>query len=152
MSFVGVVEFVRAEPSTVYALFRDPEAFPEFMSSVESIKVLERGDGWSVSHWLTDLDGAPLEWQEIDHYDDERHVITFQLIEGDVTKFEGRWAFEPCEGGTVALCEIEYELGVPVIEEAVGPIIREKIEKNVQEMLAAAKERLEAADAAPAGG
>ncbi|MFW6163232.1 MAG: type II toxin-antitoxin system RatA family toxin [Planctomycetota bacterium] len=152
MSFVGVVEFVRAEPAAVYALFRNPETFPEFMTNVQRVEVLQRGDGWSISHWLTDLDGAPLEWQEVDHYDDEAHVIAFQLIEGDITRFEGKWAFAPCTGGTAASCEIEYELGVPLIEEAVGPIIRQKLESNIEEMLAAAKERVETTQAAPAGG
>lgn len=144
MPHVHVSEFIRAEPAAVYALFRDPQDFPAFMPNVQSVAVTERGEGWSVSQWLTDLDGAPLGWREVDSYDDAGHVVSFRLIEGDVERMEGRWVFEPCEGGTLAVCEIDYELGVSVIEEVVGPIIREKLTHNIDQMLIAVKERVEA--------
>ena len=143
MPHVRVEAFVRAAPADVYALFRNPETFPDFMPNVTSIEVVERGDGRSVSHWLTDLDGAPLEWTEADVYDDAQHVVAFSLIEGDVEEFEGRWLFLPREGGTLAVCELDYSLGVPILEEAVGPILQEKIEHNIRQMLAAVKERAE---------
>jgi ribosome-associated toxin RatA of RatAB toxin-antitoxin module len=143
MPHASVTEFVRAEPGAVYELFLDAERFPEFMSNVESVAVVERGEGWSVSHWHTDLDGAPLEWRERDRFDDERRMVQFRLIEGDIARFEGYWQFAPSGEGTRATCELDYELGVPVIEEIVGPTIHEKIVQNIQEMLRAVKERLE---------
>ena len=150
MPRVCVAEFVRVEPAAVYELFRDPETFPQFMPNVCSIEVVERGDVWSVSQWLTDLDGAPLRWREIDNYDAQDHVVEFRLIEGDIAKFEGRWTFKPCRDGTACVCELEYELGVSVIEDVVGPIIRQKVELNIRTMLAAVKQRLEGASASPA--
>jgi ribosome-associated toxin RatA of RatAB toxin-antitoxin module len=147
MPHVRVEAFIQAEPAVVYTLFRNPETFPDFMPNVTSIEVVERGTDRSISHWVTDLDGAPLEWREADVYDDEQHVVFFQLVEGDVEQFEGRWAFLPHEGGTLSLCELDYSLGVPVLEEAVGPVLREKIEHNIHQMLSAVKERVEAASA-----
>jgi ribosome-associated toxin RatA of RatAB toxin-antitoxin module len=144
MPSVHVSEFIRGEPARVYALFRDPEAFPAFMPNVQSVEVAERGDGWMVSEWVTDLDGAPLCWREVDSYDDAGHVVHFRLVEGDVERMEGRWVFVPCDAGTMAVCEIDYDLGVSVIEEAVGPIIREKLTENIDQMLIAIKQRVEA--------
>jgi len=144
MAHVHVSEFIHAEAGVVYSLFRDPETFPEFMPNVTSIEVTERGESWSVSHWVTDLDGAPLEWREVDSYDDAEHVVDFQLIDGDVEQFEGRWAFVPCDGGTLAVCELQYSLGIPVLEEAVGPTLQQKIEHNIDLMLTAVRERVEA--------
>ena len=148
MPYVCVVEFIRAEPSAVYKLFRDPRTFPDFMPNVHKVELAEEGDHWSVSEWLTDLDGAPLEWREIDNYDDANHVVQFRLLDGDITKFEGRWAFEPCDEGTMCKSELEYELGVSIIEDVVGPVIRQKVENNIRSMLLAVKGRLEGVQAA----
>ena len=143
MPHVHVEAFIRATPDAVYALFRNPETFPDFMPNVTSIEVVERREDRSISHWVTDLDGAPLEWREADFYDDEEHVVVFQLIEGDVEQFEGRWLFVACGEGTLAVCELDYSLGVSVLEEAVGPLLQEKIEHNIDEMLNAVRERAE---------
>lgn len=144
MPHVHLSECICATPQAVYELFCEPGQFPLFMPSVTSVEIVERGDGWAVTQWVTDLDGAPLEWQEIDRYDGENLVVAFRLVEGDVERFDGRWSFEACEGGTLASCELIYELGVSIIEEVVGPTIKEKIEHNIRLMLAAMKERLEA--------
>ncbi|MFW6108455.1 MAG: type II toxin-antitoxin system RatA family toxin [bacterium] len=144
MPHVRVSEFIRSEPAAVYALFRDPEDFPSFMPNVQRVAVTERGDGWSVSEWETDLDGAPLTWREVDSYDEAGHVVNFRLIEGDIERMEGWWAFQRHEGGTLAVCEIDYDLGVSVIEEAVGPVILEKLTHNIDQMLMAVKDRVEA--------
>jgi len=143
MPHVSVNEFVRAAPAAVYELFVETETFPEFMPNVEAIKVVERGQGWQVSHWHTDLDGAPLQWRQKDRFDDERRTVQFRLIEGDIARFEGYWSFERHDDGTLVICELDYELGVPLIEEVVGPTIKQKLEHNIDQMLLAVKERLE---------
>ena len=147
MPHVRVEERVRAAPRAVYDLFRQVETFPDFMPNVESIEVVERGEGWAVSQWHTDLDGAPLEWKERDEYDPEALRIRFNLLEGDIAQLEGHWAFEPCEDGTLLVCEFDYDLGVPLVEEVVGATVREKLQHNIEEMLRAARKRLEPAGA-----
>ena len=142
MPHVRVEAFIRAEPGDVYALFRNPETFPDFMPNVTSIEVTEREGDRAVSHWVTDL-----EWREQDRYDDARRVVTFELLDGDIEQFDGRWQFEGCEGGTLAVCELDYSLGVAVLEEAVGPVVREKIEANIRQMLGSVRERVEGAGA-----
>jgi len=123
MPHLRVEERIRAAPRAVYDLFRQVETFPEFMPNVKSIQVIERSEGWSVSHWHTDLDGAP------------------------IAQLEGHWAFEPCEEGTLLVCDLDYDLGVPLVEEVVGATVREKLQHNIEEMLRAARERLEPAGA-----
>jgi len=147
MPHLRVVETVRAAPSAVYEVFCHIESFPDFMPNVQSIEVLEQGDGWSVSQWHTDLDGAPLEWKEREEYDPGALRIGFSLLEGDIAQLEGYWAFEPCEEGTLLVCELDYDLGVPLVEEVVGATVREKLQHNIQEMLRAVRQRLEPAGA-----
>mgnify|MGYP000026366186 CR=1 FL=1 len=147
MPHVRVEHFIQADPAAVYALFRDPVTFPDFMPNVKSITVSHRMPDRSVSHWVTDLDGAPLEWREADVYDDEGHVVHFQLIDGDIEQFEGRWMFLPHEGGTLSVCELDYSLGVPVLEEAVGPVLQQKIHDNIEQMFQAVRGQVEGAGA-----
>lgn len=147
MPHLKAVETVHAEPSAVFELFRHVETFPDFMPNVESIEVAERGEGWSVSHWHTDLDGAPLQWKERDDYDPQALEIRFSLLEGDIAQLDGHWAFAPRPEGTLVSCEFDYDLGVPLVEEVVGDTIREKLQHNIEEMLRAVRQRLEPAGA-----
>ena len=57
-------------------------------------------------------------------------------------------SFEPREDGTLVRCELDYDVGVPLIEEVVGETIQQKLEHNIQEMLRGARARLESVAAA----
>src|ERR1700688_5142975 len=104
---------IDAPARTVYELAKDQERFPEFMPDVESITILERDGARVVSHWKTLVEEAPIEWTEVDLFDDEALRVDYRLIEGDLDKFEGTWTFVDREGCTNGPLVVAYACGAP---------------------------------------
>jgi len=135
---------IDAPARTVYELAKDQERFPEFMPDVESITILERDGARIVSHWKTLVEEAPIEWTEVDLFDDEALRVDYRLIEGDLDKFEGSWTFVDGEGCTNVRLVVDYDFGVPTLAELIGPTLHKKVKENAEMMLAALKKEAEA--------
>ena len=143
MPFVEACIIVKGDKKTVYELAKDMEQFPQFMPDVESVKVVQRAEKSTVTEWAANIDGAPINWRERDGFDDDEPSINYELIEGDLDKFEGEWTFSEVPEGTCVRLTVDYELGIPEFEEMIGPILREKILGNARKMLEAIKRKIE---------
>ena len=143
MPYVETSIAIAAPARAVYELAKDQERFPQFMPDVESVKVLERhADHW-ITRWKTLVEEAPIEWTEVDRFDDEALRIDYQLIEGDLDTFEGAWTFEERDGITTVVLDVEYDFGVPTLAELIGPTLEKKVKENSEMMLAALKAEAE---------
>lgn len=136
---------IAAPARTVYELAKEQERFPEFMPDVESVTVLERHPDHIVTKWKTLVEEAPIEWVEIDRFDDAAGRIDYQLTEGDLDKFEGAWTFTENGGVTTVVLTVDYDFGVPVLAELIGPTLQRKVMENSEMMLAALKREAEKA-------
>ena len=145
MPFVEVKIVIEAPARSVYALAKDLERFPEYMPDVEAVTVLERNGDRMLTRWKTLVEEAPIEWTEVDIFDDAAVRIDYRLIEGDLDKFEGSWTFEERDGKTFVTLGVEYDFGVPTLAELIGPTLRKKVQENSEMMLAALKREAEAA-------
>ena len=105
--------------------------------------VLERNSAGAISRWKTLVEEAPIEWTEEDRFDDAALRIDYQLIEGDLDKFEGAWTFEHRDGATHVVLGVEYDFGVPTLAELIGPTLQKKVRENSEMMLAALKREAE---------
>jgi coenzyme Q-binding protein COQ10 len=144
MPYVETTIEIKAPARTIYELAKDMERYPEFMPDVETVKVLERKGNETVTRWKTLVEEAPIEWTEVDVFDDRKTRIDYRLIEGDLDKFEGAWTFtENSDGMTKVVLGVDYDFGVPTLAELIGPILQKKVEENSQMMLRALKERCE---------
>ena len=143
MPFVECSILIAAPARVVYELAKDQERFPEFMPDVESVTVLERHSDHVVTRWKTLVEDAPIEWTEVDRFDDEAVRIEYRLIEGDLDTFEGAWEFVERDGVTHVTLGVEYDFGVPTLAELIGPTLRKKVEENSEMMLAALKREAE---------
>ena len=150
MPYVETTIAVAAPARTVYELAKDQERFPEFMPDVESVTVVERGDGRVLTRWKTLIEDAPIEWLEEDRFDDAAARIDYRLIEGDLERFEGSWTFVPASGGTIVTLGVTYDFGVPTLAELIGPTLQQKVRENAEMMLRALKTEAEASVAARA--
>jgi ribosome-associated toxin RatA of RatAB toxin-antitoxin module len=145
MPFVESTIEIEAPAKAVYELAKDPERFPEFMPDVESVTVLERHGDRVVTRWKTLVEEAPIEWTEVDEFDDARLRVDYRLTEGDLERFEGAWTFEESDGRTHVRLTVDYDFGVPTLAELIGPTLHKKVEENSAMMLAALKREAEAA-------
>lgn len=138
---------IEGEPRAVYELAKDMESYPRFMPDVESVQVVSRGASSTVTEWVTDIDGTPFLWTEEDRFDDARLRIDYNLIEGDLDKFEGAWTFQEVGGKTEVTLSVNYDFGLPELTELIGPTLHQKVAENCEMMLSGMKSLVEAARA-----
>ena len=144
LPYVETTIRIAAAASVVYELAKEQERFPEFMPDVESITVLERSAGRTLTHWKTLVEDAAIEWTEEDLFDDAHTEIRYRLLEGDLDTFEGAWTFTQDGDDTQVVLSVEYDFGVPTLAELIGPTLEKKVRENSEMMLAALKREAEA--------
>lgn len=145
MPYVETSIDIAAPRQAIYEMAKDMERYPEFMPDVEFVKVIKRDGNQTVTRWKTLVEEAPIEWTEVDIFDDANTRIDYRLIEGDLDKFEGAWKFQEHDGVTSVILTVDYDFGVPTLAELIGPILKKKVEENSLMMLQALKARCEGA-------
>jgi ribosome-associated toxin RatA of RatAB toxin-antitoxin module len=145
MPYVESTIEVDAPARNVYELAKQQERFPEFMPDVELVTVLERDGDRLVTRWKTLVEDAPIEWTEVDDFDDHALRVDYRLIEGDLERFEGAWTFEDRGGRAYVRLTVDYDFGVPTLAELIGPTLAKKVEENCRMMLTALKAEAESA-------
>jgi ribosome-associated toxin RatA of RatAB toxin-antitoxin module len=145
MPYVETSIEIAAPRQKIYQLAKDMERYPEFMPDVKTVKVLSRNGNTTTTRWKTLVEEAPIEWTEVDVFDDANTRIDYRLIEGDLDKFEGAWTFEERDGQTFVKLGVDYDFGVPSLSELIGPLLQKKVEENSMMMLKALKEECERA-------
>src|SRR5215469_12683585 len=145
MPYVETSIAIVAPARVVYELAKEQERFPQFMPDVETVVILERHPDHLISRWKTLVEEAPIEWTEVDRFDDAAMRIDYKLIEGDLDKFEGAWTFTERDGATHVVLGVDYDFGVPTLAELIGPTLQKKVRENSEMMLAALKSEAEKA-------
>ncbi|MBD3176167.1 MAG: DUF2505 family protein [Armatimonadia bacterium] len=147
MGTVTSTQHAAAPVDVVYRLARDVESFPEIMPDVESVEILERDNGRTVTRWVGVVAqlGRKIKWTEEDHWDDEKRVCVFEQIEGDYEVYRGTWTFEEApDGGTTIEMELEVEINVPLVGPLLKKLVLKLTKQNVDGMLQALARKAEA--------
>jgi len=143
MPYVETSIEIKAPRHQIYELAKDMERYSDFMPDVEYVKIIKRDGNTTTTRWKTLVEEAPIEWTEVDVFDDTNTRIDYKLIEGDLDKFEGAWTFVERDGVTHVVLGVDYDFGVPTLAELIGPILQKKVEENSMMMLQALKDRCE---------
>ncbi|MCK4267784.1 MAG: SRPBCC family protein [Actinomycetia bacterium] len=143
MSFIKSSIQINSSPKDVYEMAQNMEKFSDFMPDVEKVTVVEKGDKRAVTEWVTSVEGIPICWTEEDTFDDEQIKIHYQLLEGDLDKFEGSWSFDEADGGTIVTLTVDFDFGMPTLADLLGPILKVKVQENSEMMLAGMKKKIE---------
>ncbi|MCQ2735644.1 MAG: SRPBCC family protein [bacterium] len=139
MPYVETSIFIDDKPENVYKAASDMESYPKYMADVESVKVIERTENTTLSEWVSDIEGTPIYWTERDTFDREAMTISYKLTEGDLDKFEGTWVCTPSGSGTNVVLGVDFDFGIPHLEELIGPVLKTKVRDNSDMMLAGLK-------------
>jgi coenzyme Q-binding protein COQ10 len=138
MPTVDVVERVPAPLPRVYDVLQAMERFPEFMVNVESVTVMERGDGYTVTRWVARLKGSRFEWTERDTFYPDQGRIEFEQVAGDLKVFRGFWQLTAHgETETEVVLSTTFEFGLPMVAALLNPLARIALRDNARAMLTA---------------
>ncbi|MDO8885990.1 SRPBCC family protein [Candidatus Oleimmundimicrobium sp.] len=134
---------IKAPKKDVYKLAKNMESFPSFMRDVKEVKVVKEEKNKTVTEWATEIDDIALNWTEEEWFDDENCLIKYKLIEGDLDKFEGEWKFEEIPEGTRLVLTVDFDFGMPNMEDLIGPVLELKVKENSEMMLEGMKKKME---------
>jgi ribosome-associated toxin RatA of RatAB toxin-antitoxin module len=131
-----------------WTIISDYSRYEQFMENVDRVNVIEKTATEGKSEWFVTVEEAPLKWVERDFYDVENYELRFESIDGDFENINGGWKVEDYQNeGIKIYFSVEYNLGIPVIEEVLGHILKEKMKTNIDSMIHAIKEELTKAQA-----
>lgn len=145
MAQVTASTTIAAPLDAVYAAARAVETFPEFMPDLESVEILERFNGNTVSRWVGLVQGRKIRWVEEDLWDDTAYRCDFRQREGDFTRYQGSWRFEPVDGGTRTTIDVDFQLDIPLAGALLSNLLKVLMRKNIENMLGALKGQVETA-------
>ena len=143
MPYVETKTVIKGDGVQIYDIIKDMAAYPSFMKDLVSVEILERGENYTVSHWVSNVDGRNIVWTERDTFYREELEITYAQTEGDLKKMEGQWVIEPKAEGCEVTLAVDFEFGIPMIAGLLNPILKKKVRENSENMLTSIKEQIE---------
>ncbi|MDD4320867.1 MAG: aromatase/cyclase [Acidaminococcaceae bacterium] len=143
MPFVESKALMQGKKEDIYDIIAKMEDYPLFMESLKSVKVLERGENFTISTWDSDVDGRRIAWTERDEFDPKNFSITYKQTQGDLKKMEGAWNIKDTDQGVEVSLSVDFEFGIPMISGLLNPILKKKVRENSENMLEAIKLRVE---------
>lgn len=145
MPTVETSVWIDAPLEVVFAIAKDNESFPEFMSDVESLQIVESDGDRVVSDWVGKVPkfGLRVRWRQVDVWDNAAHTCQFSQVQGDYDKMEGSWRFKEENGGTRFDSTLDYEYVVPGLGPLVGKVIYGLVVENMEGVLNSIKKRAE---------
>ena len=143
MPFVETKTVISGNIDDIYNIVKNMEAYPSFMNDLESVKILEKGADYTLSHWVSNVDGRRIVWTEKDNFYDAEKRITHKQTEGDLKKMEGEWRLTSSNDGVEVVLSVDFEFGIPMIAGLLNPILKKKVRENSENMLAAVKAQIE---------
>lgn len=132
---IKISKVLPEEKDKVLKMITQVENFPQYMPNVKQCTVLEKEDGGAVTLWNVEVDQIPFSWKERTQIDFPNFTIHFEAIEGDLAKFNGKWILKDHPRGTELYLEAEVDVGIPMLEQLILPILERKIQKNFTLML-----------------
>ena len=126
----------------VFASARQVERFPEVLPNVDEVAVREDdGAGHTITFWAASFKVGPLtkqvKWTERDTWDESALSCTFELVEGDMKVYNGKWTFTPEGDRCLVELTVDFELGIPLLGPMINSIVDQLMQQNCDELLSA---------------
>ena|GEM_PF-1185903 len=119
-----------------WRVISDFNSYPSLVNTVQKVVVHERNEREGRSEWFVSLEDAPMRWMEKDYFDADNFGLRFESIDGDFEQINGTWKVEDFNSEGIELAySLDYDLGIPVIEEVVGAVLKEKMKTTIENMV-----------------
>ena len=142
MPYVEAKTVIEGDIDEIYEIIKDMQSYPKFMHDLVSVEIMERGENYTVSHWVSNVDGRRIVWTERDTFYEGDKRIAYQQIKGDLKKMEGQWSLKQMEDGVEVLLTVDFEFGIPMIAGLLNPLLKKKVRENSENMLSAVKSQI----------
>ena len=134
---------VKAKRRKIYNVIKHMEKFPEFMTYVKKVKIVERQEDKCVSNWQIMVETLPIKWQQEDVFDEEAKRLRFRMLKGDFSGYQGEWTLSDTDDGTTLSFSCIFNWGMAILEKYVKAVLENKARRYIHGMLLAVKKRAE---------
>ena len=110
------------------------------MPQVLSVDVISNNLGDFRTAWRALFNGNELRWIEQNTFDDAKRRMEFVQLEGDLYFWKGSLEILTESNRVWGRYNIEFDLGVPALEQLLHPLAANSIRNNCEEMLATMSE------------
>jgi ribosome-associated toxin RatA of RatAB toxin-antitoxin module len=125
-----------APPDQVWALIKRGDTFPSFMDEVVAVDIVESTGGGRTSSWSVRLEGAVLEWTQRESLDEDRRILAFEQVDGDLSALSGGWRVDAeTGGGSRVTVDVMFEIGIPLLADVLNPPAVRALRDNFQRIL-----------------
>jgi predicted amino acid dehydrogenase/ribosome-associated toxin RatA of RatAB toxin-antitoxin module len=138
LSFPANVEgsiIVKRDINFVYGLLKRPEEFPSFIGTIKNVNILREENGRKVSNWNICIDGINIFWQQEDIYNEEKKTISFKMLRGDFTRYEGEWHLLKLASGTKIHLSLNIDWGLGGFGREIEDVLRQTVQGYLESIL-----------------
>jgi ribosome-associated toxin RatA of RatAB toxin-antitoxin module len=125
-----------------YSCLKDMESYPSYMADVLCVKSKPLTANTTHVEWEAMVEDAKFNWKQINTNDHENRTIHFEMTEGDFELLDGQWQVAANENLYSLRLNLRYAIGLPIIEEVLGPVLKRKMQTNSISMLSSIKKRI----------
>ena len=127
--------------NSLWDILIDFEKYPDMMTDVIDVKC-HVDDEHFRSEWTVLLNGSKMSWQEIDIFYKHEKIVFEQTI-GDLEIYKGEWRIEKNgKNKYTVILNIEFDLGIPSLEDVLNPLGIKAIKANSEQMLKAIQTKI----------
>ncbi|MFB8005704.1 type II toxin-antitoxin system RatA family toxin [Nocardia sp. NPDC056000] len=120
----------------VWDVLLDYASFPEFMTGVNEVEILDDEQGRRTSSWVVELKGSEMEWEQEDVISAETHRIEFRQTDGDLAVYHGYWQVHP----DALELSVLFDIGMPLVAEMIHPAVAKALEGYAGSVVARAEQ------------
>lgn len=88
------------------------------------------------SQWRVPFRGREIRWTQRCEPAPDRRAVTFTQTLGDFRDLTGAWRISPTTGGCEVLFEATYDVGVPIYDRILDPLIAKVLADHVRAIIA----------------
>ncbi|MFE3194142.1 type II toxin-antitoxin system RatA family toxin [Nocardia sp. NPDC059240] len=123
-------------PEQLWSVLLDYAAFPEYMTGVNDVEILDDEGTRRTSSWVVELKGSEMEWEQEDVISVEHRRIEFRQTDGDLAVYQGYWQIHPEE----LELSVEFDIGMPLVAEMIHPAIAKALDGYAGSVVAHAEQ------------
>ena len=127
---------ISCEPQQVWDVLLDYKSYPEYMTGVNEIEILDEDGERRTSSWIVELKGSEMEWEQEDRISADDRRIEFHQTDGDLNDYQGYWQVHATE----LEVSVEFDIGLPLVAEMIHPAVAKAIEGYAGAIVARAEQ------------
>ena len=114
---------VKTTKQRLWELITHPEGYPSFIPNVKEVTVLERNQETSLVRWKISIEEVEMQWTEQCHYDGQNARLSFHMVRGDFSAYDGILLIEHASHGVDLVLDVTIDWGLPSFEKVIARVV-----------------------------